>query len=1063
MVGASDAEGDGTSPRGRSARKRMPNRRYADMELLSPTRAPKRPRQSSAGSSSSMLTVTKQEPADEDVLTAVPAVHTPPATGGKRSVGRPRGGPAAAAVAASVATADVRRLACSGVAAADVSGRTEASSAAAAAAPPRIHDGCVSDPPVAISASSGDSMPAELGSPGTAAAAAAEQPLRAPPDLGCDGLAAVCSASPEVQPEAADTAGDGPLSSADAASVPPTGASDPECSAPAAAAEPAADGAAPTTNDAAANSVGGGEEPVMSGSGLVCSEAADAQVPVDAAILLLTSDDGAADVQPTAGSSDCNADDAGTGSSENKMAAGATVAVEYGGESGGGVSSHASLLPTGLQQEGKPRDVTRRVAVVTSKSFSPSMLSEASLKALESVNVGSDASMQTKDIIVEIVMDHASSGGGTSTVNVALDGSEDSGSAGHSAQQDFDVKYVHFAGEGKEVFRCTQCDYETDRRPNFYKHKKRHLESRPYKCSDCEYSARTSSNLKRHVLSHTNERRFSCDRCDLKFRQKIHLEKHVKYIHEEKSVKCPLCDYTCANENPDLKLHMKRKHLTTDPNGPRTVIQCGRCGFIAASKRDLKQHFKFHKRGPELKLYCEQCSFVTDCESRLTRHMLTHSQVKPFPCPMCDYKATQREHVNRHMKNIHKVDLPTQPSDRQKRQRASPAFSESAVVSAEGQYRVVVSKKYDPPDFTDKQKVFGCLHCTMKFCKLINLYKHLHAQHASLLPPASEDGAHSCVICDFKSTSKKNLLVHMRKHNASALLTDHDGSADVEVPGKVYTCVLCEYINPTRRNLYQHLKKKHKISLMVKRDGTANCIVEPNAAVTVVASDESQQVTEVIPMMGADDSGSAHAGGKGPEVGRVVNIEELANSLMRPLLATSLPGFNPNAVVATGEDDDDGGSDSDGMEEDEEEDGTAEGDAVMVGAHGLVTGVAASGGVVSSAPAAEQLVRHQAAEAIVGLAAGAGSSSAAVHGLSNMMVMTVVGSTAIAGSDGVRHIQLPTELSSQLSSGDYLEVNGEMFKVLLAPSDDDDGTVQPAAFAGGTSLLLQNNGSEALA
>ena len=33
-------------------------------------------------------------------------------------------------------------------------------------------------------------------------------------------------------------------------------------------------------------------------------------------------------------------------------------------------------------------------------------------------------------------------------------------------------------------------------------------------------------------------------------------------------MRCQYCDYVCANANPDLKLHMKRKHLKNDPDEP---------------------------------------------------------------------------------------------------------------------------------------------------------------------------------------------------------------------------------------------------------------------------------------------------------------------------------------------------------------------------------------------------------------------------------------------------------------------------------------------------------------
>jgi len=76
-------------------------------------------------------------------------------------------------------------------------------------------------------------------------------------------------------------------------------------------------------------------------------------------------------------------------------------------------------------------------------------------------------------------------------------------------------------------------------------------------------------------------------------------------------VKCPLCDYLCANENPDLKVHMKRRHLPQDSDdGTISAYKCNECDLMTVSKKDFKQHMKFHRTGPELKLFCEHCSFV---------------------------------------------------------------------------------------------------------------------------------------------------------------------------------------------------------------------------------------------------------------------------------------------------------------------------------------------------------------------------------------------------------------------------------------------------------------------
>ena len=70
-------------------------------------------------------------------------------------------------------------------------------------------------------------------------------------------------------------------------------------------------------------------------------------------------------------------------------------------------------------------------------------------------------------------------------------------------------------------------------------------------------------------------------------------------------MRCSLCDYVCANENPDLKVHMKRRHShQVGVLGSAVAHYCPECNKDIGSKRDLKQHLKFHSKGPELKLFC---------------------------------------------------------------------------------------------------------------------------------------------------------------------------------------------------------------------------------------------------------------------------------------------------------------------------------------------------------------------------------------------------------------------------------------------------------------------------
>ena len=304
-------------------------------------------------------------------------------------------------------------------------------------------------------------------------------------------------------------------------------------------------------------------------------------------------------------------------------------------------------------------------------------------------------------------------------------------------------------------------------------------------------------------------------------------------VLQEKSIECPHCDYHCANITPDLKIHLQRKHqIGTDQ--PQPPLCCAECSFTTVSRKDLKQHEKFHKSGPELKLYCEECCFVTDCQSRLKRHLLTHTRERPFSCALCDYRATQKEHISRHMKAKHDAEAPV-GQHRRTHSTHENGDSTEQVVPATGQQK----RRTPLTDFCNKEKLFACNFCTMSFAKLINLYKHISVQHGN----TETDGLHACVVCEYRSTSRNNLLVHMRKHNANA-------SVEPPAPCKLYSCVVCKFMHPKRQTLYNHMRKQHNMQIVVTR-GNVHCLIDANdiaddddtqLPATTVSSTDTEQV-----------------------------------------------------------------------------------------------------------------------------------------------------------------------------------------------------------------------------
>lgn len=463
---------------------------------------------------------------------------------------------------------------------------------------------------------------------------------------------------------------------------------------------------------------------------------------------------------------------------------------------------------------------------------------------------------------------------------------------------------------------------------------------------------------------------------------------------------------------------------------------CDECGLVAISRKDYRQHLKFHRKGPELKLFCEHCSFVTDCESRMNRHMMIHTKVKPFRCGLCDYKGTQKEHVVRHMKSQHQVEMPDKSISRVGRDKqgnsdvalAALGISDDSMSNPPTPSPSDQEKKYDKADFSSRDKIFACNHCTMKFAKLINLYKHLHTQHRSIMPTATEE--FSCVVCEFRTTSKKNLLVHMRKHNL----------LDQSPPTHVYSCVLCSYVNPKRRNLFQHMKKKHKIEIVMKDDGSANCFIAENSnlgAGSGEGGNENLMTVGDVVTASTSDTQIQVVTDNGPSgsVQRLVSISDLTNALALPQ--------NTDGVVYI-----DQGSSSKAVTQMDLADLQLESINVQHEAAEAIQGLQAlaeqSQRHILEAPIIEQL-QGSVPDTQVELSEQVLTEQveeSQVMEVNQQQVVDVESESAVESEEGMSSsgeerpsIQLTSDQLMNLSSGDYVEINGEMYKVEFTIED----------------------------
>jgi hypothetical protein len=83
------------------------------------------------------------------------------------------------------------------------------------------------------------------------------------------------------------------------------------------------------------------------------------------------------------------------------------------------------------------------------------------------------------------------------------------------------------------------------------------------------------------------------------------------------------------------------------PHTGKKPYVCTVCDYRASRKFDVTRHMRTHTGAKPFS--CTVCEYRTARESDLTRHMKTHT--KPFTCPLCDYAAAHEHQLRRHTRS----------------------------------------------------------------------------------------------------------------------------------------------------------------------------------------------------------------------------------------------------------------------------------------------------------------------------------------------------------------------------------------------------------------------------
>ncbi|OWJ99034.1 ZFY [Cervus elaphus hippelaphus] len=210
----------------------------------------------------------------------------------------------------------------------------------------------------------------------------------------------------------------------------------------------------------------------------------------------------------------------------------------------------------------------------------------------------------------------------------------------------FTHKMVHKEKGANKMHKCKFYTKEVQQ------HALIHQESKTHQCLHCDHKSSNSSDLKRHIISvHTKDYPHKCDMCDKGFHRPSELKKHVAAHKGKKMHQCRHCDFKIADPFV-LSRHILSVHTKDLP------FRCKRCKKGFRQQNELKKHMKTHSGR---KVYqCEYCEYSTTDASGFKRHVISiHTKDYPHRCEYCKKGFRRPSEKNQHITRHHKeVGLP---------------------------------------------------------------------------------------------------------------------------------------------------------------------------------------------------------------------------------------------------------------------------------------------------------------------------------------------------------------------------------------------------------------------
>ncbi|XP_040832427.1 zinc finger protein 507 [Ochotona curzoniae] len=301
---------------------------------------------------------------------------------------------------------------------------------------------------------------------------------------------------------------------------------------------------------------------------------------------------------------------------------------------------------------------------------------------------------------------------------------------------------VEYIPNAERPYRCRLCHYTSGNKGYIKQHLRVHRQRQPYQCPICEHIADDSKDLESHMVNHCKTRIYQCKQCEESFHYKSQLRNHEREQHS-------LPDTLSIASSNEPRISSETTDGKCVQEGNKSAVQkqyrCDVCDYTSTTYVGVRNHRRIHNSDKPYR--CSLCGYVCSHPPSLKSHMWKHASDQNY-----NYEQVNKainDAISQSGRALGKTPGKTPVSE----ERAEPVTgsSESMVSSSE-----LISQA--PGEVVDPNQ-------NEKLSPTSNTSYGLE-KTSSLAPPGMEYCVllFCCCICGFESTSKENLLDHMKEH-----------------------------------------------------------------------------------------------------------------------------------------------------------------------------------------------------------------------------------------------------------------------------------------------------------